>query len=128
MHHSHSHNETPIEKVGFYLSVICAIHCIATPVVMTVLPYLGSSLFHNHSWEIWFIGASVALAGALLIADYRKHHSIVPLTLLLGSLAVKGIELVWTGEQYEFLTGFVGAILIASAYYFNWKAKASCSC
>ena len=69
MHHSHSHNETPIEKVGFYLSIICAVHCIATPVVMTVLPYLGSSLFHNHSWEIWFIGASVALAGASAAAS-----------------------------------------------------------
>ena len=117
-----------MEKVGFYLSLICAIHCIATPVLITLLPFLGSSFISNHSWEIWFIGGSLILAGVLLLNDFRKHHHTLPLYLLVGSLLVKVLEIVWLGHQLEFLTGTIGALFIASAYYFNWKYKKDCSC
>ncbi|WP_044172455.1 MerC domain-containing protein [Flectobacillus major] len=127
MNHSHAHT-FKMEKVGFYLSVLCAIHCIATPVVVTILPYLGSKLFHDHSWEIWFIGGSLVLAGVILYNDYKKHHAKLPFVLLLGSLFIKVLEFVWIGEQYEFITGTLGALFIALAYYFNWKYKSACNC
>ncbi|MES2517014.1 MAG: MerC domain-containing protein [Bacteroidota bacterium] len=124
---NHSHDNNKIEKLGFYLSVACAIHCIATPVLITVLPFLGSSLV-NHSWELWFIGGSLILAVTLLYADFRKHQNALPLVLLSGSLLTKLLEVMWLGDKYEFITGTVGALFIAAAYYFNWKYKKACSC
>lgn len=124
----HTHDNNNIEKVGFYLSLICAIHCIATPIVVTLLPFLGSSFINNHSWEIWFIGGSLILAGVLLWNDFRKHHNRLPMYLLVGSMLVKLVELVLLRHQFEFLTGTLGASLIALAYYFNWKYKKECSC
>ena len=124
--HTHEHNK--MEKVGFYLSIICAIHCIATPVIITLLPFLGSSLISDHSWEIWFIGGSLILAGVLLYNDFKIHKNLIPLYLLVGSLVVKTSEIVWLGHEFEFLTGTLGASFIASAYYFNWKYKKECSC
>ena len=124
--HTHEHNN--MEKVGFYLSIICAVHCIATPVIITLLPFLGSSFIGDHSWEIWFIGGSLILAGVLLFTDFKKHHNPIPLYLLIGSFVVKALEIVWLGHRFEFLTGSLGATFIAFAYYFNWKYKKQCSC
>ena len=124
--HTHEHNK--MEKVGFYLSLICAIHCIATPILITLLPFLGSSFISDHSWEIWFIVGSLILAGILLWSDFRKHHNPIPLYFLIGSLLVKLLEIIWLSHQFEFLTGSIGALFIASAYYFNWKYKKECSC
>lgn len=129
MRHRHQHIHThKIEKVGFYLSLICAIHCIATPLFITLLPYIGGQLFSNHEWEIWFISGSLILAGVILYIDYLKHHNTLPLLLLLGSLLVKLIEIIWLGHSFEFVTGTLGALLIAIAYYMNWKYKSACDC
>jgi len=117
-----------MEKAGFYLSLICAIHCITTPIIITLLPFLGSSFISNHSWEIWFIGGSLTLAGILLFNDFRKHQKSMPLYLLIGSLFIKLLEIIWLGHKFEFLTGTLGALFIALAYYFNWKYKKECSC
>ncbi len=124
--HTHEHNK--MEKIGFYLSLICAIHCIATPIAITLLPFLGSSFISDHSWEIWFIGGSLMLAGILLFSDFKKHQNPMPLYLLIGSLLVKLLEIIWLGHQFEFLTGSLGALFITLAYYFNWKYKKECSC
>lgn len=124
----HTHDHSTVEKVGFYLSLICAIHCIATPILITLLPFLGSSFISDHSWEIWFIGGSLVLAGILLGRDFRKHQNPLPLYLLAASMIVKALEISWLGHQFEFLTGTLGALFIALAYYFNWKYKKECSC
>lgn len=124
----HTHDNNNIEKVGFYLSLICAIHCIATPILITLLPFLGSSFISDHSWEIWFIVGSLILAGVLLWSDFRRHQNPLPLYLLVGSMLVKVLEIAWLGHQFEFFTGTLGASLIALAYYFNWKYKKNCSC
>lgn len=127
--HTHRHSQPlKVEKIGFYLSVICAIHCIATPILITLLPFLGGSLLENHAWELWFIGGSLLLAGIILYADFKKHHNYTPLLLLGGSLSVKLLEVIWLGESIEFITGTIGALLIAIAYFINWKSKKSCNC
>jgi hypothetical protein len=46
----------------------------------------------------------------------------------MGSLIIKVSELTWIGHEFEFLTGSIGALFIATAYYFNWKYKKQCSC
>ena len=125
----HTREHSKIEKAGFYLSIACAIHCIATPVLITLLPVLGSNFLGNHSWEIWFIGGSLVLAGVILFNDYLKHKNTIPMTLLFGTLIVKALEIWWLGDKFEFITGSLGAIFIATAYYFNWKYKEkACGC
>jgi phosphoglycerol transferase MdoB-like AlkP superfamily enzyme len=119
----HTHEHSKMEKVGFYLSVACAIHCIATPVLVTLLPFLGSSFVGNHDWEIWFIGGSLVLAGVILMNDYFKHKNLIPITLLFGTVLIKILEINWLGHQYEFLTGSLGAFFIALAYFLNWRYK-----
>lgn len=135
MAHTHSiHNTTVansasrLEKVGFWLSVACAIHCLAMPVLITLLPFIGGSFLADHETEFYVLGSSWLLAGILLYNDYRKHKTILPLSLLAGSVATKLLEVFVLGEASEVYMAPIGGLLIAVAYYFNWKHKAACAC
>jgi MerC mercury resistance protein len=117
-----------LERIGFWLSVACAIHCLAMPVILTLLPFLGGTLLADHETEHWFLGISWLLAGFLLWQDYRKHKVSIPLFLLGFSVATKFIQELILGENFETIIAPIGGILIAVAYYLNWKYKAQCTC
>ena len=117
-----------IEKVGFYLSIVCAVHCVATPVVITFLPFLGSNLFSNHAWELLVISGSMILGVWILWNDYQKHQNNLPLILLAGSLITKFLEIAYHSASIENFTAPITALLIAFAYYINWKSRIKCNC
>lgn len=114
--HYHSLN-----KVGLWLSVLCTIHCLAMPFLMTALPFLGKSFLSEKS-EIYMIGVSAILAIFLLIKDYRNHQNSLPLTLLSVALCFNFTGLFLAKGIYEILFNVLGALLMASAYYINWNS------
>jgi len=114
--HYHSLN-----KVGLWLSLLCTIHCLAMPFLMSALPFLGES-FLSEKLEIYLIGASAILAIFLLIKDYRNHQNSIPLTLLSVALCFNFAGLFLANDKYEILLNVIGALLMASAYYINWNS------
>ena len=114
--HYHSLN-----KVGLWLSVLCTIHCLAMPFLMTTLPFLGGSFLSEKS-EIYMIGVSAILAIFLLIKDYRNHQNSLPLTLLSIALCFNFVGLFLAKGIYEILFNVIGALMMASAYYINWNS------
>lgn len=114
--HYHSLN-----KVGLWLSVLCTIHCLAMPFLMTALPFLGGSFLSEKS-EIYMIGVSAILAIFLLIKDYRNHQNSLPLTLLSIALCFNFVGLFLAKGIYEILFNVIGALMMASAYYINWNS------
>ncbi len=114
--HYHSLN-----KVGLWLSLLCTIHCLAMPFLMSALPFLGESILSEKS-EIYLIGASAILAIFLLIKDYRNHQNSIPLTLLSAALCFNFAGLFLAKGIYEILLNVIGALMMASAYYINWNS------
>ena len=114
--HYHSLN-----KVGLWLSVLCTIHCLAMPFLMTALPFLGGSFLSEKS-EIYMIGVSAILAIFLLLKDYRNHQNSLPLTLLSVALCFNFAGLFLAKGIYEILFNVIGALMMASAYYINWNS------
>ncbi|MCO5234289.1 MAG: MerC domain-containing protein [Chitinophagales bacterium] len=67
--HIHSHK---IGKISTALSVLCAIHCAATPVLVIFLPFLGN---HSSDWfEIAMIVFIIILGGSSILHGLRGHH------------------------------------------------------
>lgn len=67
--HNHSHK---IGKISTVLSILCAIHCAATPILVIFLPFLGS---HGSDWfEIAMIIFIIILGGSSLQHSYKGHH------------------------------------------------------
>jgi hypothetical protein len=117
-----------LERIGFWLSLACAVHCLAMPVVITLLPFVGSTILADHETELYVMGGSWLLAGVLLYVDFKKHQNWLPLLLLMSSVGVKLLEVLVLGEDFEAIASPVSGVLIAVAYYFNWRYKKACAC
>jgi hypothetical protein len=67
------------DRIGCSLSAACAIHCLAAPVIVTLLP--ASPLADD--LELPMIVAAISIAAATFSAGFVRHTTVVPLALLL---------------------------------------------
>ena len=56
------------------LSSACAVHCLATPVLIAGLPYLGSSFIQDPATEMMILGVSFLISLAVIFWGYFKYH------------------------------------------------------
>ena len=77
-----------LDLVGTYLSLACAIHCIALPLLVVVLPLVGLSFFLNHTVEKVFVVASILLAAFNLCWGYTVHKKIRALLMFPAAAAM----------------------------------------
>lgn len=110
-----------LNKVGIWLSILCTIHCLVMPFLITAIPFLGEGFLSQKS-EMYLIGISAVLAVFLLIKDYRNHRDSLPLILLLIAMCFNFTGLFLAKNSYEIFFNVTGALIMAAAYYLNWKA------
>jgi hypothetical protein len=113
----HSHL---LHKTGMTLSVLCLIHCLSMPFIVTLLPIVTKGFF-NHTFEIILVISSLVLAIILLIKDYKIHHQTLPLKLLVGAAILQYIGLFIVHEKLESAFVIMGSFLMAYAYINNWN-------
>lgn len=80
------------DRVGATASFLCALHCVALPFVLAVLPALGLGFLADHGFERGFIICASLLAVATLLYGYHRHRTRHALLLL-----VPGLSLLWIG-------------------------------
>jgi hypothetical protein len=84
-----------IDRFGATGSLLCAIHCALTPLVLAALPALGLTAWFNGSVE-WALVSFVTLLGLLSLGlSYRKHRAMGAFILLIPGLAA-----LWAGLLY----------------------------
>jgi hypothetical protein len=118
-HKKYLHTHT-LHKAGIWLSILCTIHCLAMPFLISALPLLGESYMSQTS-EIYLIGISVALAAFLLSKDYRGHRNIFPLVLLFIATILNFSGIFLVKHTYETAFVITGAIALSVAYLINWR-------
>lgn len=116
----HSHK---IGKIGTALTLICSVHCIATPVLALFLPFLGH---HDGEWlELLIIGGVIVLGSSSLIHSYRDHHQNKwPLSLFAAGILIllSGIFLHGSGfEALHTVFMIVGSLIAAAAQILNLR-------
>ncbi len=123
-----------LERIGLGLSFACALHCIATPLLLAFLPLASSTLAHSHELDLILIVSSFVIVGFTNLVGFIIHHKqYAPLVyMLLGfSLVVSG----HVTEIYslQLLLGILGGLFVAISIVLNKKAKdkkkqIDCSC
>ncbi|SOE22207.1 MerC mercury resistance protein [Spirosomataceae bacterium TFI 002] len=114
-----------LSSLGFSLSMLCAIHCLAMPFIIAFAPLLGS--FLSHKAEAYILVISAALAIYVFISNLQQHGNFWPLILLMLSVGSSFAGLVLFHDRWEIPLMSFGGLSMASAYYINWKAqKKSC--
>ena len=72
------------DRFAILLSGICAIHCIALPLVASLIPLLAVTIQHGHQLhEFWFhqfiLVFILPISTIALVAGYRIHRQVLPL-------------------------------------------------
>lgn len=113
------------EKVGAGLSLACAVHCAALPLLAGAL-----GVGHHHPGEGWLEPAligSAALVGLFTVgSSYRRHGRPLPLGLLIAGIAVLVAGHSASFPVAESVTGLAGALLLLAAQWTNRRSNPPC--
>jgi cation transport ATPase len=113
------------DKLGLWLSSLCAIHCLATPLLVLALPVLGG--FFEQEWVHLAMALFVVPVGLFAFWSGYKHHLQMRVFALgtVGLLLVGGASL--APHELVEIQGFdvvtvLGSILLITAHILNRRA------
>ncbi len=116
-------------KWGMWLSGLCAVHCVLTPVAVVAMPMIGGELFHNEIAEMAIIGLGFIFSFIAAYRGYRNVHK--NFTVLLGVLS--GFLLVVSSHfihehLVQIICSVAGSSLIIFSLYKNNVLISKCNC
>lgn len=103
-----------------FASILCALHCSAVPVFISLGLVSGAGHSHNHLFDLFLAFVGLVIAIFTLVKDYNIHKSATPLitafagfTILFGSLLfVENVVL-----------NIVGGLTITAAHFLNLRQQ-----
>ena len=120
LHEQHAHGPDAIkrfDKLGAGLSIACAIHCAAQPLLLVILPFIGLGFLMNEQLETIFLALTVILAAGTLLSGFKKHAKWIPwITWTLGTTFIVSSRLIESQEQ---ILAISGALSIAFTHFLN---------
>ena len=117
-------NPTFLDRLGIWISSLCALHCLAIP----LLPLLASSMFGQTWFERTILSLSILIGSvALIIGAVHYHGKYYPLLLLLSGGGIYWFKDMF-GESGEPFTIAFGAGLIILGHWLNLRLCRKCRC
>lgn len=115
------------KNVGASLPILCAIHCMATPFILSALPLLSLDFLASELFEWLLIGLSALLAFYILSKDILQSHGQWFILLIASAGFALVIAAHLLGHELWWLP-VLGALCIMAAYFINWHylRKAKC--
>tara|TARA_R110002096_G_scaffold97854_4_gene218104 strand:+ start:142 stop:591 length:450 start_codon:yes stop_codon:yes gene_type:complete len=124
------------DKFAIMLSGLCAIHCIALPLIASITPLLTATIHHdNEVHEFWFhqfILLFILPASLIaLITGYRSHGKLLPIViagiglLILTFIALFAEQLLLDNviaHEGETLLTIIGGLTHAAGHILNLQA------
>jgi MerC mercury resistance protein len=108
-----------IDSMGAWVSLGCALHCAAIPMLFGVLPLLGLGFLVHDTFEKIFLTFSVALAFGSLCWGYRLHRRWSGFLILASGLSLIVIGRNFVTDKYEVLFVVAGVVFLAGAHILN---------
>ena len=123
------------DKAAIAISLLCAIHCLALPVVIALLPSVAALGLVDEAFHTWIIVAVIPLSAFALTLGCKKHRQMGVLVVGLLGLSLLcltpllGHDLLgYFGEKALTLAG---GGLIAASHIRNYQlcqTKSACDC
>src|SRR5690606_7783679 len=106
---------------GVGVSLACALHCAALPLLVTSLPILGMNIIHNEKFEYFMIFLAFAIGVYALWHGFRRHHhSPLPLLIFGAGMLFLLAKQVWHRHQVPLL--LLALALIVTAHFLNYRS------
>lgn len=113
------------DRWGLWLSSLCAIHCLLTPLLVLALPVLGG--FFEQEWVHLGMAFFVVPVGLIAFwSGYKHHRQIRVLSLGVVGLTLVGLASVLPHEMVEIqeldVVTIMGSICLIAAHIVNRRA------
>jgi hypothetical protein len=116
-----------IDTIGAFASFLCAAHCMALPLILTVLPLAGLGIFYDHSFELVVLLITVSLATASLCWGTRIHGDRRVLLFIASAILFFTISHELNhGQWTHAATMFLGGLSLVAGHLINRKLCSSC--
>jgi|ERR1700691_329433 hypothetical protein len=122
----------PVDQIGVWTSTLCVIHCLLTPVVLSLSAVSAHFLPSEEGTHRALAVAIAALGAIALVKGYRKHRSSRVLWLMLAGLGII-FGGAWWGDRLpshttEILVTLIGSGFMIAAHRTNHTFCRDCSC
>jgi len=115
----HTNKSLFFRGLGAWLSGLCAIHCIAFPLVLIFIPFAESYLHFNVAVEIAIYASILLIGGVFMLQDYKRHFNKIPIVLFLMGFALLLIAHCLTYSALHFSFMILGGALLAIGQLYN---------
>ena len=111
-----------LDIIALSSSLICAVHCVAAPIVLSLTTFSSMHFLANPIIEMIFIGLGLVFVLTSLWPSYHKiHRKLKPLQLATLGFIFIGLGRLHFTDLWEISNTIIGTILVSLAHYYNWK-------
>lgn len=87
-----------LDSLAIGMSLICAVHCMVTPVLMVLLPVLATTFWAHKDFHMWMLLLVLPTTTTAIFLGCRKHKD-----LAVAALSFLGMTLLVSVAMYESL-------------------------
>ena len=115
-----------LDRVGLTLSVLCAVHCVGTLVLVAGLGLGGSILLNPAIHRVGLVAAMLIAAVAIGLGALR-HRRPAPFVIVMMGLTFMGGAMAAPREIEEAVLTIIGVALVACAHVLNVRHLHRCN-
>lgn len=121
-----------LDTTAVVLSGICMLHCLALPVVLTVVPILNISLLEEQTFHLLMMVFILPVSLVALSIGCRQHKDLATLVLGAAGLATLSVTALFGHSLFglagERIVTSIGGLILASAHIQNYRACRKSDC
>jgi len=110
-----------LDQIGIGLAGLCAVHCLATLVVISALGLGGRFFLFNENIHRVGLALAIAVAAVAIGWGLLRHGRVVPFAIALAGLALMAAALMIPHGANEFLLTLAGVALVSLGHLLNLR-------
>ena len=116
---ANSSMNTTLDRSGIFVSMLCVVHCLALPLLGTLLPLIGFLAENETVHKVMVLFAIPIVILSTLQHGGRKRFFLYPVFVTMGPLLLLAALLFPFLEEHEVALTVSGALLLSAAHFMN---------
>ncbi len=114
-------SQSVMDRMAIGLSVMCTVHCFATPVILALLPSFAVMQIDSEQFHLWILTAVMPTSLLALSLGCKKHKLMRYMACGVIGLAFMICAVLLGHEIAEKALTLIGSAFIAVAHWFNYQ-------
>ncbi|WP_189402942.1 MerC domain-containing protein [Arenicella chitinivorans] len=114
-----------LDRISIGLSTLCVVHCLATPLLLVLVPALGTTFFAGEELHFYLVVGVVPASCFSLGLGCKRHQRIWVALLGIAGLSMLvfalNLERVDIAPHWESSITLLGSLLISAAHFCNFR-------